>query len=147
MTKKRIAWDWQNILEKMEAGCTAKEIVGGICDITVFYNRFKEHFGVRYVDICKQYRYRGDGIIRHKQYQMAKNGNIRMLELLGIERLGQKRDIAPPPPNEEILAMRHANMMLRDALAKLNGGKVPESINEALNNYVSDNDDENPSED
>lgn len=146
MTKKKIAWDWQNILEKMEAGCTAKEIVGGICDISVFYIRFKENFGVRYVDVCKQYRYRGDGIIRHKQYQMAKNGNVRMLELLGIERLGQKRDIAPPPPNDEILALRHANMMLRDSLSKLNGGKLPENLNEDLNN-VGRVDDENNAED
>lgn len=132
MTRIKITFDWDEVIEKMEAGCTAKEIVGGSCDMNLFYMRFKERFGVSFSEVRRLYVEKGNGVIRHKQYVLAKNGSIKMLELLGVERLGQKRNVTIAPPNDEIISLRHENIMMKNELMKMNGGKIPEELDSVL---------------
>lgn len=116
--KKEINWD---VVEKrMEAGCSAKEIAGAHhVDLDTFYRRFKEEFGSSFGDYSASFADGGHGNIRYTQYMKALSGNSNMLELLGIEMLGQgspKKDI---PGNDELLSYRHENMLLKAENAKL----------------------------
>lgn len=87
--EKTINWDL--VEEKMQAGCSAKEIYGElhISDET-FYNRFKSEYGESFSDYLDKFHSVGKGNIRHMQYTKAKEGNIPMLIWLGKTWLGQK---------------------------------------------------------
>ena len=116
--KKEINWD---VVEKrMEAGCSAKEIAGAHhIDLDTFYSRFKQEYGCSFSDYSDTFYEGGDGNIRYTQYMKALSGNTHMLDLLGVERLGQgspKKDI---PKNDELLAYRHENMLLRAELTEI----------------------------
>jgi hypothetical protein len=112
--------NWELVIKKMEAGCTAEEISADY-DIhsTNFYIRFKEEFGDQFAVIAAHYRGIGKGNIRFTQYAKALGGSVPMLVLLGREWLGQDKITELKPTNDELLAMRHENMILRDELVKL----------------------------
>ena len=102
----------------MEAGCSAKEIAGSIpIDISNFYDRFKEEHGKGFADFADEFHSAGDGNIKFTQYMKAMSGNTHMLTLLGRERLGQGKDQEKQSPFEDILALRHENMILKDELS------------------------------
>lgn len=113
--KKEI--DWNIVEKKMESGCSAREICSGVCDLDTFYNRFKEHYGKSFGDYSDDYYSVGDGNIKFTQYMKAISGNTNMLTLLGRERLGQGKEQEKISPYEDILAMRHENMIMRAELA------------------------------
>lgn len=111
--------NWDLVEEKMEAGCSAKEIAGGICDINTFYDRFKEHYGKSFGDYADEFYRVGDGNIKHTQYVKALAGNNNMLLLLGRERLEQGKEPEKISPFEETMSLQHENMILKSKLAKL----------------------------
>ncbi len=124
--KKEINWD---LVEKqMEAGLTAKQIAHGKIHITHFYDRFKEHFGCDFANYASESYERGDGFIKFTQYMKALAGNIPMLTLLGRERLNQGKEQEKVSPYEDILALRHENMILK---AKLDAYQEPISADES----------------
>jgi hypothetical protein len=115
--KKDINWDI--VQKKMEAGCSAKEIAGGMCNIDTFYDRFKEEFGKGFSDYSDIFYSEGDGNLRFTQYMKALSGNINMLTLLGRERLGQGKEEVKVSPFDDILALKHENMILRAELSEI----------------------------
>lgn len=115
--KKDINWDI--VEKKMEAGCSAREIASGVCDIDTFYDRFKEHFGKSFSDYSDDYYSAGDGNIKFTQYMKALSGNTNMLTLLGKERLGQGKEQEKQSPYEDVLALRHENMILKAEISKM----------------------------
>ena len=112
--KKEINWDI--VEKKMEAGCPAREIAGKHMNIDTFYDRFKEEFGSSFSDYSDAYYGEGDGNIRFTQYMKALQGNNNMLLLLGRERLGQSQEKEMAPPNNDYIAMKHENMLLKAEL-------------------------------
>lgn len=117
--KKEINWDI--VEKKMEAGCSAREICGGVCEINTFYDRFKERYGKGFADFADDYYSIGEGNIKFTQYMKAISGNIQMLSLLGRERLNQGKEQEKISPYEDILALRHENMMLKAQIQQQNG--------------------------
>ena len=115
--KKEINWDI--VEKKMEAGCSAREICGGVCEINTFYDRFKEHFGKSFGDFADDYYSAGDANIKFTQYMKALAGNTNMLTLLGRERLSQGKEQEKVSPYEDVLALRHENMILRTELKEV----------------------------
>jgi len=113
--KKEINWDL--VEKRMEAGCSAKEIAGAIpCDLDTFYSRFKLEFGKAFSDYSDEFYSAGDGNLRFTQYMKALAGNTNMLTLLGKERLGQGEEKESTPPNNDFMALRHENMLLKAEL-------------------------------
>jgi len=113
MARPKKELDWRIVEKKMEAGCSAKEIAGSMCDIGTFYDRFKEEYGVSFSNYSQQFYEEGNSNIRWIQYMKAMSGNIPMMSLLGRERLGQGKEEVQTSPFEDIIAMRHENMMLK----------------------------------
>lgn len=118
-TKKEINWDV--VQKKIECGCSAKEIAGGMCEINTFYDRFKEHFGRNFADYADELRSAGPGNIKFTQYMKALSGNIAMLALCGREMCGQGKEPEKISPFEDAMAMRHQNMILQAKIDKLEG--------------------------
>lgn len=88
--RPKIEIDWAKVEILLHAHCTIKEIAGFFdCSEDVFYSRFEEGMGLPYKEWAERRRYKGDALLRNKQYQEAMQGNTRMLVLLGKERLGQ----------------------------------------------------------
>ncbi len=114
--KKEI--NWEIVEKKMEAGCTAREIAGGMCEINTFYDRFKEHYGKNFGDYADEFYRAGDANLKFTQYMKALAGNTNMLTLLGRERLNQSKEQEKTPPFEDILALRHENMILKAEIAR-----------------------------
>ena len=118
MPRQKKPINWEIVQKKMEAGCSAKEIAGSIpIDISNFYDRFKEEYGSGFADIADQLHSGGDANIRFTQYMKALSGNTHMLTLLGRERLGQGKEQEKISPFEDLIAIRHENMMLKAELA------------------------------
>lgn len=115
---KQINWD---IVEKrMEAGCNAREIALSIpCEINTFYDRFKNEYGKPFADYRDDFYNLGNDNIKFTQYMKALSGNIQMLLLLGRVRLGQDKEIDKIIPYNEILELRHDNMLLKAQLDKI----------------------------
>lgn len=116
-SKKEINWDV--VEKKIEAGCSAEEIYECVCCPNTFYGRFKEHFGENFCDYCDKIRRVGPGNIRFTQYMKALAGNNNMLQILGREWLGQGKEMEKTSPFEDVLAMRHENMLLRAEIEKI----------------------------
>lgn len=114
MTKQKKEIDWNLVEKRMEAGCNGIEISAVLrVDPDTFYRRFEEQYGKRFADISDHFQKAGHSNVRAMQYIKAMNGNIPMLTLLGREWLGQGKDQEKVSPYEDILALRHENMMLR----------------------------------
>jgi len=115
--KKEI--NWELVEKRMEAGCTAREITAAVrVDLDTFYNRFKEQFGKGFGDYSDDFYSAGDANLKFTQYMKALSGNNNMLMLLGRERLGQGKEQEKVSPYEDIIALRHENMMLRAQMQK-----------------------------
>ena len=110
--------NWEMVEKKMEAGCSAREIYGGICDADTFYRRFKTQYGTRFEDYGVECHTVGKGNIRLKQYLKAMNGSDRMLTILGEQWLDQGKEKELLSPHEDSNALLHENMMLKAALEK-----------------------------
>lgn len=114
--------NWEQVIKKMEAGCSAKEIYGSWGDSDTFYRRFKQQFGKRFEDYAVSLREVGKGNIRYGQYVKAMQGNNHMLALLGKEWLGQGREEEiKRSPFEDIIELRHENMILKAELQEIKG--------------------------
>lgn len=111
--------DWELVERQMEAGLTAKQIAHGKIDITHFYGRFKEEFGCDFANYANRSYESGDGKIKFTQYMKAISGKTKELEKLCDVRLGQNSVKQETPPNDEFLAAKHENMMLKARLEKL----------------------------
>lgn len=119
--------NWDIVEKKMEAGCSAKEICANLCDLDTFYRRFKEKYGKSFGDYSVDLYSIGDGLIKFTQYMKAISGNIPMLQLLGKERLGQGKEQEKISPYEDLLALRHENMMLKAKLDRLVQGNMDQT--------------------
>lgn len=127
--------DWERVEKMVEAGSSAKEICGYFyIDDSTFYNRFKQHHGVGFVEYKGKVCEAGPANIRLMQYMKAMNnkapGNIQMLLLLGREWLGQGRELAPSlSPVQDQIDKDHYIMELEDKLAELEEarGKQPKT--------------------
>src|SRR6185295_12346286 len=118
MPRQKKPINWEIVKKRMEAGCKARDIAGSLdINIDTFYDRFKEEFGRGFSDISDDFYCVGDGNIRFTQYMKALSGNIPMLTLLGRERLSQGKDQEKVSPFEDILALRHENMILKAQLS------------------------------
>jgi hypothetical protein len=119
--KKEINWD---VVEKrIEAGCTATEIAAA-CRINqdTFTARFKQNYGRYFSEISDSFYSAGDANLKYTQYMKALSGNNAMLLLLGRERLNQgKEEEIKKSPYEDIIALRHENMILRAELDNIKG--------------------------
>lgn len=115
---KEINWD---VVEKrIQCGETAASISHRHCiTLDTFYRRFKQRYGCNFQDYCDKYREVGKSDIIFIQYMKALSGNIKMLELLGKEWCGQGKSEITQSPFEEVLALRHDNMMLRAKLESM----------------------------
>jgi len=120
MPKQKKPINWEIVEKKMEAGCSAREIASSfhIC-MDTFYDRFKEEYGRGFSDISDEAYSAGDGNLRFTQYMKALSGNINMLTLLGRERLGQGKEQEEQSPYEDILALRHENMLLKAQMQQI----------------------------
>lgn len=114
--KKEINWDI--VEKKMEAGCNGVEIAATLrIQPDTFYIRFKEKYGKSFQDYHGDFYSAGDANIKFTQYMKALAGNNNMLILLGRERLNQgKEEEIKKSPYEDILSLRHENMMLKAEL-------------------------------
>lgn len=127
--KKEINWD---VVEKrIEAGCSGIEIAAALrIDDDTFYGRFKEHYGKSFSDYSGTFYSAGDSNLKFTQYMKALSGNMQMLILLGRERLGQGKEQEKNSPFEDILALRHENMILRAELVEIQGKNADKSETE-----------------
>lgn len=120
MARPKKTIDWQLVEKRMEAGCTAKEIAACLhADIDTFYRRFKEQYGKSFGDYSVEFYSIGDANIRALQYAKAMNGNLQMLFFLGKERLGQGKEEVKASPFEDIIQLRHENMILKAELNEI----------------------------
>jgi len=88
--KRKVDIDWQKVSFLLNSRCTIKEIAGFFdCSEDVIYSRFEQGMGISYKEWSERQKYKGDAMLRSKQFQEAMQGNNRMLVLLGKERLGQ----------------------------------------------------------
>lgn len=111
--------NWDVVERQIEAGCSAKEIYGNLCDSDTFYKRFKERYGCGFRDYSANGYEAGNGNIRFTQYLRALAGNTNLLILLGKERLGQGKDVGADPPRDDILSISHENMILKAEIDRL----------------------------
>jgi len=115
---KEINWDL--VVKKMEAGCSASEIYNSP-DISLsqdtFYDRFKAKFECGFSDYSSKYHEGGKGNIRFTQYIKALKGDTKMLTLLGEEWLGQGKIKEETPKNQHDIDKDHRIMELENQLA------------------------------
>ena len=119
---KEINWDL--VIRKMEAGCTAKEIYSesfAECDKETFYRRFKGHFGYSFGDYSTRHAEKGTGDLKLMQHAKAMQGNITMLTWLGKVRLGQKEPESTTlvAANQAFIDQSHLIMQLQHEIAEL----------------------------
>lgn len=114
--------NWEIVEKRMEAGCNGIEIAAGLrINPDTFYMRFKQKYGKSFQDSSGYYYGAGDANLKFTQYMKALAGNTNMLTLLGRERLNQgKEEEIKKSPYDDILALRHENMILR---AEIDGYK------------------------
>jgi hypothetical protein len=134
MARKPKEINWDIVENQMEAGLTAKQIAHGKIDISNFYGRFKDHFGCDFANYASATYECGDGILKFVQYMKAKSGKTKELEKLCDIRLGQAVLKHDSPPNDEFMAVKHENMLLRAEIEK-----IKEQMNERRDNGHSAN--------
>ncbi len=109
--------NWEIVEKRMQAGETAVSIASRhFIDPDTFYKRFKKQYGFSFGDRATRFREVGKSDILFIQYMKALSGNIRMLELLGREWCGQGKNEISQSPFEDILFLRHENMLLKAKL-------------------------------
>lgn len=111
--------DWNIVEKRMEAGENAMTIaIRHNVSLDSFYKKFKKHYGMPFHEMIHKMKSVGKSNILFTQYAKALSGNIRMLELLGREWCGQGKMEATQSPFEDIIALRHENMMLKAEIEK-----------------------------
>lgn len=120
--KKEI--NWEIVEKRMEAGCNGVEIAATLrIQPDTFYIRFKQKYGKSFQDYHGDFYSAGDANLKFTQYMKALAGNNNMLMLLGKERLGQgKEQEIQKSPLEDIISLRHENMMLKAEIEKKKDG-------------------------
>ncbi len=113
--------NWEIVEKRMEAGCSGVEIAATLrIQADTFYLRFKKKYGKSFQDYHGDFYSAGDANIKFTQYMKALAGNNNMLLLLGRERLNQSKEQERISPLEDIIELRHENMLLK---AELDGYK------------------------
>ncbi len=112
--------NWELVEKRLEAGNSAVEIAfQHNIHLNTFYNKFKKHFGKNFADLRDNFVQCGRSNILFTQYMKALAGNTNMLTLLGREWCGQGKEEILKSPFEDILDLKHENMILKDEIAKL----------------------------
>ena len=120
--KKEI--NWEIVEKRMEAGCNGIEIAATLrIQADTFYIRFKQKYGKSFQDYHDDFYSAGDANLKFTQYMKALAGNTNMLTLLGRERLNQGKEQEKTSPFEDLLDLKHENMILRAEIEKLKGDK------------------------
>lgn len=121
--KKEI--NWELVEKRMEAGCSGIEIAACLrIDSDTFFRRFQQHYEKRFADSTADFYSAGNANIKFTQYMKALAGNNNMLLLLGKERLNQgKEEEVKKSPLEDILDLRHENMILKAEIEKMKENK------------------------
>lgn len=74
--------------------CTLLEICAVLkCDQDTINNFCKRTYGRKFSDIYDEFAAYGCASIRRKQFQLAMSGNVKLLEILGQNRLGQVKKV------------------------------------------------------
>lgn len=82
--------DWKYVDELLEAGCVGTEIAPHFdLHYNTFYDRVQSTFGIGFTEYAAQKKSKGDSILRHVQFNKAKEGDNSMLIWLGKNRLKQ----------------------------------------------------------
>ena len=106
--------DWQKVDMWLQAGCQGTEIAARLnMHPNTFYERTLREKGVNFTEYSTRGDLSGASMLRSRQFQAAMQGNTRMMEILGKERLGQGRNNESVSPNDNSLAM------IQDLLNKL----------------------------
>ena len=114
--------NWKEVIKRMEAGCTAKEIMGALnLDDNTFYKRFKKEFGSSFGDYSGKFYSGGDSNLKYTQYMKALSGNAQMLIYLGKVRLGQREPemIQSLAANQQQIDQSHLIMQLQHEIEEL----------------------------
>ncbi len=112
--------NWEIVEKRIEAGCNGIEIAASLrVQADTFYLRFKKKYGKSFQDSSGYFYSAGDANIKFTQYMKALSGNCNMLTLLGRERLGQGKEQEALSPFEDLLGLRHENMLLRAEIEKV----------------------------
>lgn len=84
--------DWKKVDLYIKAGCTGLEIAAEFdMHHATFYEKVKEKYGIHFTALASQLSPAGELNIRVKQYLLALQGNVKLLQILGQERLGQNK--------------------------------------------------------
>ena len=114
--------DWKRVDLLLMAGCLGTEIASNFdMHPDTLYKRIEQEYGMGFTAYSSSKKQQGDSILRAKQYEKALEKDNTMLIWLGKNRLGQKEHDNTPnilPPTDDILEMRHENMILKAQLAK-----------------------------
>ncbi len=106
--------NWEVVEKRMEAGCSGVEIAATLRILPdTFYIRFKKKYGKGFQDYHGHFYSAGDANLKFTQYMKALAGNTNMLTLLGRVRLKQGMEQEKTSPFEDLIDLRHENMMLR----------------------------------
>ena len=118
MSRPKKDINWEIVEKRMEAGCSGVEIAACLrIQADTFYIRFKDKYGKSFQDYRGDFYSAGDANLKFTQYMKALSGNTNMLTLLGKERLNQgKEEEIKKSPYEDILALKHENMLLKAEL-------------------------------
>ncbi len=83
--------DWKLVDQLLISGCLGNEIAAhfDMHPIT-FYHRVEREYGVSFTNYSSEKKGKGNSLLRHKQFQIAMEGDKTMLVWLGKNRLGQK---------------------------------------------------------
>lgn len=114
--------DWNLVDNLLIAGCFGTEIAAHF-DLhhETFYNRVQDKYGMGFTAYRAEKLYKGDSILRAKQFEKASKGDNMMLIWLGKNRLKQKdHDISNEnPPNDTKVDKENENMELKAQIANL----------------------------
>jgi len=124
--------NWEIVEKRMEAGCSGVEIAATLrIQSDTFYIRFNKKYGKGFQDYHGDFYSAGDANIKFTQYMKALAGNNNMLMLLGRERLNQgKEEEIKKSPLEDLIELRHDNMILKAELEKIKGSDADKSQTE-----------------
>src|SRR5574338_992278 len=112
--------NWDMVEKRIEAGNNGIQIATDLrISKDTFYDRFKEEYGVSFSDYSSELYSAGTGNLQFTQYMKALAGNINMLIFLGKERLGQGKEAEKLSPHDDIIEIRHENMILRNEIENL----------------------------
>lgn len=89
--RPKIPIDWDKVKGLIAAGASGATIAYEIgCTPDTLYVRCQEDQGMEFTSFKLLHHGRGDDILRIKQFELAKGGDVTMLKWLGKNRLGQR---------------------------------------------------------